>query len=159
MATNPAGVNDLIENSLRTLTDKEKTVGTRRLATAWGIILTHVPTVSARLDEPRPDGLPEGELSPADVLRGLVIDVQCSMVLRFLNNPDGLLEEKGDDYEYRRDSATSTGELYITEREIELLGAGDGTSETAFSIKPASAGPTLSEPEFSDVRTPGEGSW
>ncbi|MCU1441133.1 MAG: lysyl-tRNA synthetase [Rhodoglobus sp.] len=159
MATNPATVDDLNANALRTLTAQEQTVGTRKLRKAWGIILQFVPSISSRLDEPRPEDLPEEEQSPAEILRDLVIDTQCDMVLRFLNNPDGLLEEKGDDYEYRRDSATSTGAVYITEGEIALLGAGDSVSETAFSIKPDYAGPTITEPEFRDVQTfdPGSG--
>jgi hypothetical protein len=59
------------------------------------------------------------------------------MVLRVLSNPDGKLEEEGDDYRYRLDAARSTGALYVSDAELALLGAGDDQSDGAFTIKPA----------------------
>lgn len=127
MATSPASVTDLTGRSLRTLSTVEQAVGTTLLGDAWGILLTNRPTIAARLDA-----------IPTDTaFRSLVVQVQCAMVLRVLYNPEGKLEEQGDDYRYRLDAARSTGALYASDAELNLLGLGDGASENAFTIKPA----------------------
>ena len=127
MATSPATPSDLSNRSLRTLTSQELNVAETLLGDAWNILLSRVPSVSTRLDA-----------TPVDaVFRALVIQIQCAMVLRVLNNPDGKLEEAGDDYRYRLDAAVSTGALYLSDSEAGLLSAGDDSSDTAFTIKPA----------------------
>jgi hypothetical protein len=73
--------------------------------------------------------------------RSLLIQVQCAMVLRVLNNPDGKYEESGDDYSYKRDSAVSTGALYLSDAEALLLGVGDSDSDGAWTIRPAGLWP------------------
>lgn len=127
MATSPATQTDLSNRSLRALTTQELTVGTVLLGDAWNIILGQVPSVGTRLDT-----------TPVDVVfKALVVQIECAMVLRVLNNPDGKFEESGDDYSYRRDSAVSTGALYLSDAEAGLLNVGDGQSTGAFTIKPA----------------------
>ena len=127
MATNPASSTDLSDRSLRTLTAQELSVGTVLLADAWNIILAARPNVATRLDA-----------LPADlVFKALVVQIECAMVLRVLANPDGKLEEAGDDYRYRLDAARSTGALYLSDAELGLLGSGDGASDGAWTIKPA----------------------
>lgn len=127
MATNPATSADLQNRSLRTLTASELSVGTTLLGDAWNILLTALPSLAARLDA-----------VPTDtVFRALVIQVECAMVLRVLSNPDGKLEEQGDDYRYRLDAARSTGALYLSDAELALLGSNDGQSDGAWTIKPA----------------------
>jgi hypothetical protein len=127
MATSTANEQDLIDSSLRALTTQELSVGVRKLESAFNIILTRVPSLTARLDA-----------SPTDIaLRQLVIDTQVDMVLRFLNNPDGKYEESGDDYSFKRDSATSTGAVYMTDAEAALLAGPGLASNGAYTIRPS----------------------
>jgi hypothetical protein len=128
MATSPASSADLSVRSLRTpaLTAQELAVGETLLGDAWNIILSRVPSVAARLDA-----------SPTDPLfAALVVQIQCAIVLRVINNPDGKLEESGDDYRYRLDASVSTGALYLSDAEAALLGNGAGMATGAFTIRP-----------------------
>lgn len=126
MAINQAASSDLAARSLRPLTSTEVTWGTVRLRDAFTQILTSIPGLGVRLDA--------GTI--ADPINQLVIQVQCAMVLRVLANPDGVLEESGDDYTRRLDASVSTGALYLTDAERGLLSAdGDGT-DGAFSVRP-----------------------
>lgn len=123
----PATTTDLSNRSLRPLTATEVSVGATLLEDAFGIILARIPSVRARLDA-----------LPLDAqFKALVIQVQCAMVLRVLNNPDGKLEEASDDYRYRLDAAVSTGALYMSDAEASLLSSGDGASDGAWTIRPA----------------------
>lgn len=125
MATNPATQSDLADRSLRTLTTRELEVGAVLLEDAWNIVLGARPQVADRLDA-----------NPTPVaFRGLVVQILCAMVLRVLNNPDGKLEEQGDDYRYRLDQAVSTGALYLSDAELARLSEGDDVSDGAFSIR------------------------
>jgi hypothetical protein len=125
MASNPATPNDLANRSLRALSSQELAVGAQLLTDAWTAILTRLPSVSARLDAVPTDA----------TFRALVTQIQCAMVLRVLNNPDGKLEESGDDYSFRLDSTVSTGTLYLTDTEAGLLSASGG-SVNSFTIRP-----------------------
>lgn len=131
MATNPATPTDLQARSLRTLTSEELAVGAVLLDDAWTILITRVPSIVTRLDAVNP------------ALEALVVQIECAMVLRVLTNPDGKLEERADDYSYRLDAARSTGALYISDEELDLLGVGDGTAGDAFTIKPAGLTPGI----------------
>ena len=127
MATNPATSVELQARSLRTLSTRELEVGDTLLDDAWGIVLSARPTVVTRLDA-----------SPLNVtFRTLVVQILCAMVLRVLNNPNGKLEEQGDDYRYRLDQAVSTGALYLSDAELARLSDGDAVSDGAFTIRPA----------------------
>jgi hypothetical protein len=127
LATNPATAADLQHRSIKTLSANEVTVGGYLLTDAWNILLASRPSIATRLDA-----------LPLDTaFQALVIQVECAMVLRVLSNPDGKLEEEGDDYRYRLDAARSTGALYVSDAELALLGAGDDQSDGAFTIKPA----------------------
>lgn len=120
---NPATVDDLVKRSLRPLSDAERAVGQEMLDDAWAIVLSQKPFVDEKQQE--------------DVsFRRLVVQVLCAMVLRVLNNPNGKLEESGDDYSYRLDAAVSTGALYLSDAELALLGVGPGDSSGAFTIRP-----------------------
>ena len=141
MANGPAIDQDLTTRSLRTLTEREVEVGVIWLADAWGIIVARVPSVNTRLDMPSQD----------QALISLVVQIQCAMVLRVLNNPSGKLEQHIDDYSYRLDQAVSTGALYLSDAEAALLSAGDSTSDTAFTIKPT--GYSLRDGYWSDSTT------
>lgn len=134
----PATATDLSNRSLRTLTSQELAVGAVLLEDAWSIISVKLPSAVERV-------------TTDAAFSALVVQVQCAMVLRVLNNPDGKFEESGDDYSYRRDQAVSTGMLYLSAAEEALIGAGDGTSEGAWTIKPA--GWNRGEGYWSDTTT------
>ena len=125
MADNPATESDLANRSLRTLTARELEVGATLLDDAWNIVLGARPNVADRLDA----------TPPPTAFRGLVVQILCAMVLRVLNNPDGKLEEQGDDYRYRLDQAVSTGALYLSDAELARLSEGDEVSDGAFTIR------------------------
>jgi hypothetical protein len=126
MAISQAMQTDLIQRSLRPLTSTELAWGTVRLRDAFTQIITTLPTVAARVDA--------GVVT--DPFNQLVIQIQCSMVLRVLANPDGVLEETIDDYTRRLDAASSSGALYLTPQELTLLSTGSGSAGGAFTIRP-----------------------
>jgi hypothetical protein len=126
MVESPASVQELIRRSLRPLTDVEQVWAAGRLEDAYAQLVAVRPSIDARLASA---AVPDGFVR-------LVIQVQCAMVLRVLNNPDGVLEESGDDYTRRLDASVSTGALYVTDAELALLSAGDTQSDAAFTIRP-----------------------
>jgi hypothetical protein len=65
-------------------------------------------------------GIPELESNDGR-RRRKYIRVVATMVKRVLINPEGLLSEGVDDYTYRRDSAVSSGALYVSDDEMEEL--------------------------------------
>src|SRR4051812_37195968 len=111
MATSPAITEDLTNRSLRPLSDAELRVGEYLLVDAWNIIASAQRTVSTRLDQ----------VSDTDPFYALVVQIQVAMVLRVLSNPDGVLEESGDDYTRRLDAARSSGSLYLSDAELAML--------------------------------------
>lgn len=125
----PATITDLTERSFRPLSEAERQVGSVMLDDAWSLILTHRPHAADRIAE--------------DAYRALVVQIQCAMVLRVIKNPDGYLSEQIDDYQYRRDSAVSAGNLYVSDAELALLGSAAGGSEGAWTIntRPIGRGP------------------
>lgn len=130
MAENPASATDLQNRSLRTLTEREQAVGATLLDDAFNMITAAKPSVTDRLDK-----------LPRDlVFTALVRQIVCAMVLRVLNNPDGKLEEQGDDYRYRLDAAVSTGALYVSDAELARLAEGDTVTDGAFTIRPSFPG-------------------
>ena len=63
--------------------------------------------------------------------------VVASVVIRVLRNPDGYLTETTDGYTYRRDSALSSGTLYVSDVELEQLRPAVRRSRGAFTIVPS----------------------
>lgn len=128
MAISPATTTDLVNRSLRPLTDVEIAWAATTLEDAFAQIAREVSTVHERLDATPPD----------EAFRRLVVQVQCAMVLRVLRNPDGVLEQTIDDYRRRLDAAVSSGSLYLSDAERRLLSASAGStlSSGAFTINP-----------------------
>jgi len=126
MATSPAITDDLTNRSLRPLSDAELRVGDYLLQDAWNIIASAQRTVSPRLDQ----------VPDTDPFCALVVQIQVAMVLRVLSNPDGVLEESGDDYTRRLDAARSSGSLYLSDAELAMLSEDSGTTNGAFTIRP-----------------------
>ncbi len=126
MAANPANKADLQARSFRTLSDGELKVGETLLGDAWAMVVSAKPSVSERLDR-----------VPVNAeFKSLVVQTLCAMVLRVLSNPEGKLEERQDDYQYRLDSAVSSGALYLSDAELARLSDGDNASDGAWTIGP-----------------------
>jgi hypothetical protein len=124
--TSPANQTDLSNRSLRALSTQELEVGTVLLDDSWGVLTARVAGLETR-----------SGATPTDAaLKSLIVQVQCAMVLRVLNNPNGKLQETQDDYSYRLDAAVSTGALYVSEAEVALLGANNSVSGSGFTIRP-----------------------
>lgn len=109
-----ATLTDLANRLGRDLTESETRRGAALLTDATAIIL---------------DRFPQYATVPAPASTA----VCAAMVVRALRNPGGLRSEQIDDYSYTIDSALSTGELYLTENEIDTL---TPIRTSAFSIVP-----------------------
>jgi len=118
----PATINDLKDRSFRPLTDQEQAVGATLLEDAWNLIQSSAPSAAERI-------------STDITYMAIVKQVQCAMVLRVVNNPEGLLSEQVDDYQYRRDAAVSAGVLYLSPEESAILAAGGKTLNGAWTIR------------------------
>lgn len=104
---NPVVVTD-VESRYRLLSPGERTLAEAWIGDAWDILVSARPSL--------PDDL-EDELVTESAVRRAI----CSMVIRKLQNPDGKLEERGDDYSFRRDSSTSSGELYASGTDLDAV--------------------------------------
>lgn len=127
-ATSPATVTDVASRSLRALTTVETTWAGVALEDAFAQIVQQVPDVDTRLTT-----------EPVDLsFKRLVVQVQVAMVLRVLKNPDGVLEQSIDDYRRRLDAAVSSGALYLSaaERDLLLSAAGSPSQSAGFTIRP-----------------------
>jgi len=64
--------------------------------------------------------------------------IVATMAIRVLINPEGILSETIDDYTYRRDSAISSGALYVSDDEMAQLRPITGRRRRgAFTIVPS----------------------
>lgn len=122
--SSPATIDDLARRSLRPLTDDEKRVGEGWLEDAWAMLVIQRPYLAIAADRDR-------------LVAAVVVQVLCAMVMRVINNPEGKYQESGDDYSYSRDSAVSTGALYVSADELALLPAGERRRRTSFTIVPS----------------------
>jgi hypothetical protein len=105
----------------RPLTTSEELKASVLLDDSWELIQLRNPTVP-------------GRITAATLSAGLVVMVQCAMVIRVLRNPDGKRQEQIEDYSYQRETG-DTGMLYITDDELDLLAEVTSASE-AFTIRP-----------------------
>lgn len=126
---NPAEVTDVAKR-WRPLSDAEAIVAAALLEDAWRIVKQRLPGIEQRMDDYDPDADPPEGLDPA-----LVVQVLVAMVLRVLKNPEAKRQESIDDYSYLRDNAVSSGMLYLSDDELDLL-AGLGATSNAFTIHP-----------------------
>lgn len=130
-----ATTDDVTARSLRALTDVELMWATTALEDVEAMLETRIPDLLTRAEIGTP-------------FHRLVIQVEAAAVLRVLRNPDGVLEESGDDYRRRLDAAVSTGQLYISEAEFARLATtttGAAPSQ-AFTITPF-AGYSVEQPD------------
>lgn len=88
---------------------------------AYEVLLARVPGLEARI-------------ASGDLRTGLVVKVVCEMVRPVMSNPDGFLEESIDNWTGRRDAATSTGQMQVSDDQIRLLMG--GVIRKSFTIVP-----------------------
>jgi hypothetical protein len=145
-ATNPATIEDLQARSFRTLTAQELTAGAAYIEDAWFLLTGYRPQILADLDT----GTVEAPKTPNPAFVHNVKRLIIAMVKRVVDNPEGKLEETGDDYSYRRDSVASDGRLNIYPDEISWLYPAQGT-EAAFTIRPGQVARTPVTPFFGPI--------
>lgn len=130
---NPVTLADVTSRAFRTLTTAEQATASTLVDDAWYLLLgsTVGGMVSAMFIDP------EGAvIEPVDPTFLHNLKRMCAnAVLRVVNNPNGNLEEEGDDYRARRDVVTSSGRLYFLEDEIAELFPSEGPGN-AFTIRP-----------------------
>jgi hypothetical protein len=115
-----------VEARWRPLTDQEKQVASAIIQDAQDILETAAEAAGVA-----PPNSTEERRTRS------YIRVVASMAIRVLQNPDGILSETIDDYTYRRDSAVSSGALYVSDAEIDSLRPHTGRRRRgAFSIRP-----------------------
>lgn len=120
---NPVTVPDL-EVRFRSLTEPEKKTAEALLADAWEELQARVPALKARR---------QAQL----VSDGLVVRVVAAMVVRVLRNPDALRSWVVDGDSFTRDQLVSSGLLFITPDEVELLSGirrGGPAQHLSFSV-------------------------
>ncbi|MGW5126685.1 hypothetical protein ACWEQ7_22045 [Streptomyces sp. NPDC004069] len=105
---------DIADRLGRDLTEEETRQATALIEDATAMILDRFPRYAA-----------EPTATSKAVCR--------AMVLRVLQNPQGLRQESIDDYQVTYDAARSAGELYISDAEAEMLRP---PLSSAFSIVP-----------------------
>jgi hypothetical protein len=91
-----------IANIWRPLTQAEQTIAEYLLEQASDLLRIQVPNIDALIAA-------DGTGLKAARAKAVVVNA----VKRVLSNPDGLLQEQIDDYSWRRDSAVSSGALYL----------------------------------------------
>jgi hypothetical protein len=125
----------------RSLTSEETDVAWGLLERAELLILRRIPDLAARI--------------AADAtLQDVVVMVEADAVARVLRNPSGVWQERIDDYSYTRDRSISSGMLYISDDEWDMLQTTPGTSvpSEAFTIR------TFGEAGYADD-VEDEGTW
>jgi hypothetical protein len=124
---NPATAADL-ESRWRPLSDLETTNGETFLDDAHVMLKRRFVMREADLDALL--------AADEDDFAAAVIRVMTTAVLRVMKNPDGLVREKIDDYEWQRGQAISDGFLYFTDEELDELLPGAGVQGRAYSLDP-----------------------
>jgi hypothetical protein len=125
--SNPATTADLVSR-WRPLSTLETTNGQTFLNDAYVMLSRRFVARNAVLD----DLLDDDE----DEFKAAVRRVMATAVLRIMKNPDGLVREKIDDYEWQRGQAVADGLLYFTDEELDELLPGAGVKGRAYSLDP-----------------------
>lgn len=120
-----------VEAAWRPLTAAQLLIIDSRLDYVSAIIRARVIGVDARIAA--------GTLD-SELVKHVTVDV----VLRNLKNPEGKSQEQIEDYRYVRDKTTSSGQLFLTDQEVDLLSR---RPHRAFSIVPGQAQPDYATTE------------
>ncbi len=123
-----------LESRWRPLSPAEEALATLLLADAWAVLNARVPNLDARTSA----------VPPEPLLTGLLIQVETAMVRRVMSNPDGIRQESVGQWSYTRDQSLSSGALFVSAEELDLL-LSPGQAGDAYSIIP------FGEPGYSPV--------
>jgi hypothetical protein len=123
MGWHEVGIRD-VQNRWRVLDADEALIAPTLIADAQDILETAAEHV----------GVTESVVAGNERLQRAYVRVVASMVARVLKNPDGFLTETEDAYTYRRDSAVSSGALYVSPEEVGSLTPAPVRRRGAFSI-------------------------
>lgn len=110
---NPANVDAVRAVVERALTADEVRVMDGWLAVAWQKLLHALPAIPARVEL--------ADDHPAYLTTEIVSIAVVSMVERKLRNPDMLRSWNGDTAGFTIDSAASSGKIYVSQDELDLL--------------------------------------
>lgn len=135
-----ANVSDVATRLGRPISDPDEVAQ----VTAWlddvqTLIASRIPDIDARIAAGNPSAQ-------------VVVMVQANAVVRKVRNPDGKQNERIDDYSYGYSAEAARGELYLTDDEWSLLGAGG--SAGAWTINPAGRARGAGEWVHPDVWVP-----
>jgi len=97
-----------LEARWRPLTAAETVVATAMIDDAMTLLTVRRPTLLA-------------DVTAGLVTQESVVFVVSAMVLRVLKNPESKRQESIDDYAWTRDTAVSSGALYVSDDELRLL--------------------------------------
>lgn len=123
---NPATTAD-VEARWRPLSAQETTNAQTFLDDSWTMLRRHFTRLSVDI---------EAEIVTDTDLEAEVVRVMATAVLRVMKNPDGLSQERVDDYSYKRDEAVSAGLLYFTSDELDGLVPGSAVQGRAYVVDP-----------------------
>jgi hypothetical protein len=104
----------------RTLTDSERLQVDAWLDDIEDTVLVRIPNLAALI-------------AAGTLTQRTVVKIEAEAVRRRLENPQGKLTERIDDYSWTRDSSTASGSLYLTDEEWAELTP--SASSDAFSIR------------------------
>jgi hypothetical protein len=99
---------DDLEARWRSLTDVEHVVAQAMIDDAMTLLTVRRPTLLA-------------DVTAGLVTQESVVFVVSAMVLRVLKNPESKRQESIDDYSWTRDTAVSSGALYVSDDELRLI--------------------------------------
>lgn len=106
---NPASYSDVAIRFWRPLTAAEQSLVTVLLDDAWYVhVLVRRPNIDA-------------DMAAGTVRPEAVVAVLAEMVKRVLLNPEGMAQERIDDYTGVRDAATASGQLHLLPAELASL--------------------------------------
>lgn len=111
----------------RPLSTEETNLAATLLDDAWVMLKGH----AARRDTDIED-----KITTDNDLRSGVVRILATAVLRVLKNPEGKVQESGDDYSYTRGSGDADGTLKFTDDELGDLLPGLGSAGRAFTYDP-----------------------
>lgn len=97
-----------LEARWRSLTDAETVVANAMIDDAMTLLTVRRPTLLA-------------DVTAGLVTQESVVFVVSAMVLRVLKNPESKRQESIDDYSWTRDTAVSSGALYVSDDELRLI--------------------------------------
>ena len=123
---NPATSDDVVAR-WRPLSAEETTVANTLLEDAWVMLKRHATRREVDLED---------QILTDDDLFAEVVRVMATAVLRVLKNPDGKVQEAGDDYSYTRGSGDADGSLKFTDDELDDLLPGLAETGRAFTYDP-----------------------